>query len=263
MGMTRTYAILLMGALLVFAGCEDPRGSGEQTSRLTVYAASSLTDAFREIESGFEAAHPDVEVATNFAGSQVLRLQLKQGASADIFASANLQHMTALVDSGIIVSSEMFARNELAVVVPEDNPARIKSFQDLPRADSLVIGTDDVPVGRYTRQMFEHARAQLGDEFVQMVRDRVVSKESNVRLVRAKVAMGEADAAIVYRTDAVSSDRVKTVDVPSSINVSARYPIGLITATEQPELARTFVDYVRSARGAEVLQRHGFLSEAP
>ncbi|MFW6198359.1 MAG: molybdate ABC transporter substrate-binding protein [Acidobacteriota bacterium] len=228
---------------------------------LSVFAASSLTEAFRQLEEGFEAAHPDIDVRLTFSGSQVLRLQLEQGAVADVFASANERHMDALVDAGMVSYSRVFAHNELVVVVPPDNPASVDSFPELPRAERLVIGTEGVPVGIYTRQLLDRAGAELGEEFVARLRDSVVSEEANVRLVRAKVELGEADAAIVYRTDATVSDRVKVVAVPESLNVRASYFIGPITASGNPAADR-FIAYVLSEEGRRALEDHGFVTGA-
>jgi molybdate transport system substrate-binding protein len=201
-----------------------------------------------------------VDVKLVFAGSQVLRLQLEQGASADLFASANEQHMAALTAAGVINGSTTFAFNELVLIVPADNPAGIESFADLPRASRLVIGADNVPVGIYARRLLDRARARYGAKFARRVRSRVVSKESNVRLVRAKVELGEADAAIVYRTDAASTDRVRVVAIPPELNVRATYPLGQVATSTAAELAKQFTNYVTSAKGRELLENRGFVT---
>ena len=249
--------IVLAVLAVVVAACDAPPESGT----LSVYAASSLTDAFGELETTFEAAHPDVEVSVTYAGSQILRLQIEQGAPADVFASANPEHMQALVDSGLVVESRVFAQNELVVIVPLDNPAGIESLEDLPEASRLVIGTANVPVGRYTRDVLRLAAPSLGEGFEAIVLSRVVSEESNVRLARAKVELGEADAAIVYRSDAGSSDRVRIVEIPSEFNVIADYPIGVLRRTTVPSTAAEWVDLLMSPEGRAVLARHGFIVE--
>lgn len=243
------------------AGCKQ-EGPASRTT-LAVFAASSLTEAFQAIERDFEAAHADIDVVPTFAGSQVLRLQLEQGAAADVFASANESHMAALVDAGIVATSAVFAHNELVVIVPPDNPAGIASFSALPRVSRLVIGTDSVPVGIYTRRLLDRARAYLGDAFAAEVRARVVSEESNVRLVRAKVELGEADAAIVYRTDAAASDRVRVIPIPAELNVRAGYYIGPVAASAHAGAGARFVAYLRSEEGRRVLARHGFVTGDP
>ncbi len=176
-------ALALAGLLL--AACAEPE------ENLTVLAASSLTEALGTIEGDLERASPALSLSTTFAGSQVLRLQIEQGAPADVFLSADEAHVDALLRAGLVVEPVLFAHNELVVIVPPSNPAGIESLEDLPRARRLVIGDASVPVGRYTRAML--ARAGLADA----VLPNVVSEESNVRLVRAKVELGEADAAVV------------------------------------------------------------------
>src|SRR5690606_12049930 len=152
--------------------------------------------AFEALEAAFEAEHSDIDIRLNFAGSQTLRLQLEQGAAADVFASADPSHMDALVQAGLAGEPQTFARNSLVVVVPRDNPADIDTFEDLGAARTLVVGNDAVPIGRYTQALLDRARTRLGDRFVERIDDAVVSRENNVRLVLAKVVLGEADAAI-------------------------------------------------------------------
>ena len=205
--------------------------------------------------------HPDVDVQLTFAGSQVLRLQIEQGAAPDVFASANENHMQALIDAGHVAGSQVFARNELVIIVPTNNPAGIDALADLGNATRIVIGTDNVPVGIYTRQFFDRAGRELGQAFIDDVKRRIVSEESNARLVRAKVEMGEVDAAIVYRTDALPSDRARVVSIPSALNVVASYPIGSLTGGPHKAEARAFIAYLLSPLGRETLARHGFLTE--
>lgn len=250
----------LIFACLALVGCDSDSDVSEKTG-LMVFAASSLTEAFIDLEQGFEASHPGVDVHLTFAGSQVLRLQIEQGAEADVFASANELHMQALVDKELIRAPRMFARNELVVIVPSKNPAGIARFSDLDQSSRFVIGTGNVPAGIYTRQVFERAKKRLGDEFVARVLGRVVSEENNVRLVRAKVELGEADAAMVYRTDASSSERVKVVSIPDELNARASYPIGALSRTAHAGEANVFVAYVLSPAGQEILARHGFVTE--
>lgn len=244
---------------VVAAGCKSS-SEADQKVELPVFAASSLTEAFGDLEREFEALHPTVDVQVTFSGSQILRLQIEQGARADVFASANESHMQSLITGGLVEQAQVFGRNELVVIVPTDNPAGIDSFADLNEASRLVIGTDNVPVGIYTRQVFKQARAVYGEEFVDAVVDRVVSEESNVRLVRAKVELGEADAAVVYRTDALASDRIQIVPIPDALSAPANYTIGALSRA-QSDVARAFVSYVLSSEGREVLARHGFMTE--
>ena len=253
----RAAAALCMAIAL--AGC---RSTGSERQPLRVFAASSLTDAFREMAGAFEGAHADTEVILVFAGSQVLRLQIEQGAPADVFASANPQHREALVRGGRVRGQRVLARNELVVIVPPANPAGIESFADLVRAERIVIGTPNVPVGAYAREALRRAGAEAGGAaFAEVVLGRVVSEESSVRLVRAKVELGEADAAIVYRTDAVPG-RVRTVQLPPRANVRARYLIGMVEGAENAAAAERWAEFAASPAGRSILARHGFLAES-
>ncbi len=240
-------------------GCTSHESSTRSTLR--VFAASSLTEAFQDLERGFEASHPAVDIEPIFAGSQVLRLQIEQGAAADVFASANEGHMSALVAEGEVPGSRTFVHNELVVIVPPDNPASVGSFAELPRATRLVVGTEQAPVGIYTRQILENAGRGLGTDFAARVRANIVSEESNVRLVRAKVELGEADAAIVYRTDVTPANGVVVVPIPDDLNVLASYRIGTLDRSSEQELAGQFIAYVLSEEGRRILAEHGFKTE--
>ena len=245
-----------VGLALAVTACAGSDADGSR--RLNVYAASSLTEAFAELEADFEAAHPETDVVVTYAGSQVLRLQIEQGARADVFASANPEHMDALVEGGYVSGARVFAHNELVVIVPAANPAGIHSFADLAGAERLVIGTPNVPVGRYARAVVSRAAEVLGPAFEASVLGAVVSEEANVRLARAKVELGEADAAIVYVTDAADSDRIRTVPIPQELNVRAEYLIG-VGEGPRKDLAERWVERVLAAEGRAVLARHGFL----
>ncbi|MEM7137300.1 MAG: molybdate ABC transporter substrate-binding protein [Myxococcota bacterium] len=223
-----------------------------------MFAASSLTEGFTALAQAFEAAHPEERVALQFAGSQSLRLQIEQGAPADVFASANEAHVRELVRDGTVVAPVAFATNRLAIVVPADNPAGVKTFDDLASAQRIVVGTEQAPIGAYTRAMLRNAEPRLGASRAAMVKRHIVSEEPNARLVRAKVELGEADAAIVYETDARSAKRARTIDIPDDINVEATYFVGAVAGAERRKGVESWIHFVRSEQGREVLQRHGF-----
>ena len=247
-------------ASIGWTGCAAPEVGDPES--LTVFAAASLTDAFSEMARAFESSAPGTEVRLAFAGSHVLRMQIEQGAPADVFVSADPRHMESLVQAGLVDRERYLAGNELVVIVPARNPSGIESFADLAWADRVVIGTPGVPVGAYTRQMLHRAgRAGGIPDFEREVMGRVVSEESNVRLVRAKVELGEADAAVVYRSDAVEG-RVRTVAIPPEYNVRARYLIGMVVGARNASAARRWGDFAASAEGRGILARHGFLTDA-
>jgi molybdate transport system substrate-binding protein len=220
-------------------------------AELTVDAAASLREAFTSIGRTFEANTPGVRVLFQFAGSQELRTQIENGQPADVIATADLRHMDALTAQKLVEHAAIFARNELVIVLPKGNPARIRSVADLARGGRIVLGAPEVPIGRYSEQVLE--KAGLREEVLK----HVVSRELNVRQVAAKIALGEADAAIVYRTDV--SANVDAVPIPREQNVVAEYPIAALAAAPHRELARAFVAYVLSSAGRSILTGTGFL----
>lgn len=236
-----------LGLLLVCACTQTP-------SPLVVSAASSLTDVLRALEPEVER-RLDREVDFAFAGSQALRLQIEQGAPVDVFLSANGLHVDALVAAGLAQAPHRFAANVLTVAVPESNPAGLERFEDLGRASRIVVGAEEVPVGRYTAEVLGRLAAGDGALAAQIHRA-VVSRESNVRLVLAKVELGEADAAIVYHTD-VAGRRVKTIEIPPELAVDADY---FATVIDDSDAARAFVDLLTGPLGRGALEAHGFVA---
>jgi molybdate transport system substrate-binding protein len=239
----------------------------ENAGEVDVFAASSLTDAFNAIGEDLEAANPGLDLVFNFAGSQALVTQLSEGASADVFASANTTQMNAAVDAGVISGDpSIFAQNRLAIVVPKDNPAGITSFADLGKDGvKLVLAAEDVPVGQYGRQAICNAGADsatYGDSFVDSVSGNIVSNETNVKNVLAKVQLGEADAGIVYVTDVtpdVAAD-VTLIDIPDTVNVIAEYPIAAVNGGDE-QSADAFITYLLSDEGQATLESFGFQSK--
>ena len=228
-------------------------------AQLVVFAASSLRDAFEELGRRFESSQPAAKVVFNFAGSQELRTQIEHGAGADVFASADAGQLRRLEAAGLIDAPRIFARNEPVIVVPAGNPARIGGLQDLPRAQRIVLGAPEVPIGSYALRILDAASALYGAGFGKAVGAHVVSHELNVRQVLAKVRLGEADAAIVYRTDALAArDSVEAISIPSQMNALAEYPIAALRGAHDPAMARAFVELVLSPGGRAVLSRFGF-----
>ena len=237
-----------------------------KSTDLTVFAAASLTDAFTEIGQAFDATHPEVNAVFNFGGSQNLRTQLEQGAQADVFASANQKEMDAAIASGLVVSGteQTFLNNHLVVILPAANPGAIQSLEDLARPGlKLVLAAEEVPVGNYARQALEKLDATYGGYYKQAVLANVVSNEDNVKQVVAKVQLGEADAGIVYSSDAIAAPDLKTIVIPPDANVVAKYPIALLRAAPSPALAQGFVDFVLSPEGQSILKKWGFTPIAP
>jgi molybdate transport system substrate-binding protein len=253
---------LFLALLVLLCGCQKstPHDASPARRDVTVFAAASLREAFTELAQSLEHSHPEAHVVLSFAGSQTLRAQLEQGAPADVFASADERHMAALVAGKHVLEPRVFANNELVIVVTNAKAALVRDLSSLPKAERIVLGAPEVPVGAYTRRMLEKAQAELGPDFRARVEEHVVSREPDVRQVLAKVTLGEADAGIVYRTDALTAaGKVAVVTIPPAHNVVATYPVAVTTRAPAPELARAFVGLLVSPEGARVLKAHGFI----
>src|SRR5580698_1108392 len=247
-------ALLLCGGLGASVAAKAPAGD------LVVFEAASLKDVFATLAAWFEKDHPGAHVVTNAAGSQELRAQIEHGAAADLFASADERHMQALVSAGLAVGPALFACNEPVIAVRSGLGATIKTFADLPRAERIVVGAPEVPIGAYTAQIWRKAAAKYGAALAAQIEAKVVSRELNVRQVLAKIVLGEADAGVVYRSDALAAKgKVVTVEIPPEINVTAAYPIATLKGAPNPELARAFIALVRSPSGVAVLREAGFV----
>ncbi|MBI2756280.1 MAG: molybdate ABC transporter substrate-binding protein [Chloroflexi bacterium] len=268
-------ALALAGIVLtaLFAGAcsrpvpPDPRAEAGRVTvsgEITVFAASSLTEAFREIGAGFEAANPGTRLNLNFGGSSTLRAQLEQGARADVFASADEVQMSLAVKAGVTASDPaVFARNRLVIVTPRGNPRQIASLEDLGRPGvKLLLTAPGVPIGQYTLDLFDRAaRAPgFGTDFRARAEANVVSREENVRQLVAKVQLGEADAGVCYATDVTPSvrDQLTVIQIPDGLQVSSAYPLAP-TRGSNPVGGQAFAAYVLSPAGQAVLQRWGFL----
>ena len=235
--------------------------SAPETRTLNVFAAASLTDAFTEIGENFEAANPGVTVTFNFAGSQALRTQIEEGAPTDVFASASKTEMDALVTNTMVAQGapQVFLNNRLVVILPAHNPAALENLESLANSDiKLVLAAEDVPVGRYSREALDRMNGQFGSEFKDKVLANIVSNEDNVKQVVAKVQLGEADAGIVYTSDAVAAPELQTIDIPTELNIIAEYPIAPLAESVNVDLAEAFIAYILSADGQSVLQKWGF-----
>ncbi|MCP4539425.1 MAG: molybdate ABC transporter substrate-binding protein [Chloroflexi bacterium] len=233
---------------------------------LTVFAAASLTDVFREIGQEFEKTYPGTRVTLNFAGSQQLALQIEQGAQVDLFASANQRYMDRLVADGLAATDAptMFARNQMVIILPAENPGRVETLHDLARPDlKLIMAGEHVPVGAYARQVLGNLSSDpaYGSGYKEAVLANVISNEENVRQVVAKVQLGEADAGIVYCSNVTPAlaGKLGEIDIPDRFNVTATYPIAVLKNAPNDDLARQFVQFALGPEGQRILQRWGFI----
>lgn len=251
-------AMILVLALTVFAAsAEDPK-------ELTVFTAASLTGAFGEIGEIFEN-ETGMDVAFNFDGSQALRTQIENGAYADVFASANKKQMNAIKDAGLVNNSSMvvFAKNKIALIIPKDNPAQINNLSDLAKPGTkIVMGTRDVPVGDYARQIIDKLGndSAFGPDYRAQVLANVISEETNVNYVVAKVALGEADVGFAYVSDITGdlAGKMEKIDIPDEYNVIGEYPMAVMQDSMYSAQSQRFIDLVLSDEGRAVLERHGF-----
>ena len=258
------FACMLVVAL---AGCgvgggDAGGGDEEQGGTLTVFAASSLTDAFGELARTFEERNPGVEVRQSFESSSTLLTQIQQGAPADVFASAAEEEMDAVAKDDLVAGEpEIFVRNREVIMVPRDNPAGIESMRDLASPGTrLVLVEDGVPAADYAMEILGKADAEYGGDFKRNVLSNVVSREADVRASVSRVALGDADATFGYASDYTPDirDRVRVVEVPESLNIVATYPIAVLQDAKNPGLAREWVELVVSEEGQSVLEKWGF-----
>ncbi|MBE7534261.1 MAG: molybdate ABC transporter substrate-binding protein [Anaerolineales bacterium] len=259
----KRFASLILLLVLFVAGCAPASTPAPEPVTLNVFAAASLTDAFTEIGNNFQTANPNVTVIFNFGGSQTLRTQIEEGAPADVFASANAKEMDALVAGSFVMAeaSQVFLSNRLVVILPVDNPAGIDSLEDLAASGiKIVLAAEEVPVGRYSREALDKMNGTFGSDFKDKVLANVVSNEDNVKQVVAKIQLGEADAGIVYTSDAVAAPELKTIEIPNEMNIIAKYPIAPLVESANAELAQAFIAYVLSDEGQAILQKWGFAS---
>src|SRR6266566_6452132 len=232
---------------LVAAACSGTSSTGSA-------AASSLTAAFNRIGTDFTAANPGITVTFNFGSSTDLAAQIQSEGTADVFASASGIAMDSVEGDPGVTDRSVFATNRLVVITPPDDPAGIASIADLAKSGvQLVLAAKGVPVGDYARQALTSAG------ILQAAMQNVVSNEDDDASVVAKVTSGEADAGIVYASDvAAAGNAVRSVTIPTAVNVAASYPIAVVTGSTQTEAATSFLNEVIGPTGQTTLKAYGF-----
>lgn len=253
--------VVLLLATLSLGGC-GPKNAGAE-DRVVVFAASSLNDVFPELARAFTKENPAIKLEFNFAGTQTLVNQLRQGAEADLLASADTAYVDEIAAEGMVAASATMAYNRLVLAVHPDAAGRVRGIEDLSGPVRLVVAAEQVPAGRYTRQALEQVEAAQGSGFTARVLARVVSQELNVRQVLNKVVLGEADAAFVYYTDALEqSDKVVVRELPPAGQVRATYVLAQLRSSPNPAGGQAFYDFILSPEGQEILARRGFVPAA-
>lgn len=267
--MPRRYFSIILVVVIVLIGLIAFVFNAEITEsdqvQMTVFVASSLTDVFLDVREQFEARYPNIEINYSFGGSSTLSTQIREGAPADIFASANIQQMSIIEADGLLSDpSTFFAYNQLVIIVPSDNPANIASLDDLKRSNLRIItATEGVPIRTYIAVLLDQLAESsiFGSQFREAFLANIVSEELNVRDVVAKIALGEGDVAIVYQSDVTSdmADELMTISLPTEFNPIVAYSIGILADGANQSIAQTFINFLASEEGQETFIRWGFL----
>ena len=258
-------AVIAALSLIALSSCSGGSGSASSSSseasstaptasatpvELKVFAAASLNKAFPEIaDTVLKESDPNIKVTFNFQGSSTLVDQMKEGAPADVFASADQKNMAKASDAKLVDTPKPFASNVLTLIVPKGNPGKITGLDSSLDGKKLVVCAQGVPCGNATKQLAEKLGVTLNP----------VSEEQKVTDVRAKVESGEADAGLVYATDAkAAGDKVETIEIARANEVVNSYPIALTVSAKNKEAAQKFIDAVLSDKGQAVLKKYGF-----
>jgi molybdate transport system substrate-binding protein len=248
----RVLLVAAVAMLLTACGSSGSPSTTSLSGTASVFTAASLTDSFKALGTAFQTAHSGTTVQFNFAGTPTLVTQIEQGASADVFASADTTNMDKLKADGFTAgTSQVFAHNKLEIVVAAGNPKGITGLADLAKPGVIYITeAATVPAGKYALQILASAGVTLKPK----------SLETDVKSVVSKIELGEADAGIVYVTDVkAAGNKVTGVPIADSVNVIATYPIVAVKGTKNSALANAFIAYVLSADGQATLQSFGFL----
>jgi molybdate transport system substrate-binding protein len=252
-------ALTLVLGLGAACGDDKPKGSASSSSsssastgaaagNLTVLAAASLSESFKELGTAFEAKHPGSKVTFSFDASSALATQANNGAPADLFASADQANMKKVTDAGNAQDPKVFAHNKLAIIVAKGNPKKVTGLADFAKI-SFVLCAPEVPCGKYGAQALSQAGVKATPK----------SLETNVKAVVTKVTSGAADAGIGYVTDAkAAAASAEGVEIPDAQNVIAEYPIAVLKQSTNANLAYAFLDFILSPDAQAVLARYGF-----
>lgn len=262
--------LALLAGLVVVSACSAPgttalppaASSAAPPATLMVYAAASLTAAFRDLATAYRAA-TGTAITLSFDSSATLETQIEQGAPADILASADTTNADKLVKANLAAGAPVnFARNELTIIVPGSGTPAVNSPPDLAKSGVKVIAAgDSVPITKYANQLIANLAKEPGypSGFAASVAKNIASREDNVKGIVAKIETGDGDAGIVYVTDAKASTMVKTVDVPTDANVPATYAAVAVKASKNAAAAAAFLTWLGGSDAQAILAKYGFL----
>lgn len=248
-------ALIVVLGLGARCGEDKPKASAEsttttksaETGKLTVLAAASLSESFKELGAAFEAKHPGSKVTFSFDSSSALATQANNGAPADLFASADQANMKKVTDAGNATGPKVFAHNKLAIIVAKGNPKKVKSLADFSKL-TFVLCAPEVPCGKYGAEALSKAGVKAQPK----------SLETNVKAVVTKITTGAADAGIGYVTDAKAAASAEGIDIPDAQNVIAEYPMAVLKQSANANLAYAFLDYILGPEAQAVLAKYGF-----
>lgn len=253
-------ALVMAAGLVACSNSSASPPASPPPTKLTVLAAASLTNVFPQIGALFSKDHPGVAFTYSFGGTDQLAAQIQQGAPADVFAGASTKYGDQLADGGQIKPYTVFCTNQLVLITPASNPAGIASPRDLAtKPVKLVIGSETVPVGTYTRTVLSNLDSVYGDAYSGKVLANVVSNEDSVTSIVTKIESGEADAGFVYITDSLAAgSQVKTITLPADAQAVAKYPAAAVSASAHGSTDQAFVEFLLTPPAQALLQNAGF-----
>ena len=249
------YHVHRLVCLILFAShfaCQK-----SDTTTITVFAATSLTEILDELKTSFERSNPGYSVQLQFAGSHTLSTQINHGANADIFLSAHREHVDNVSKQQLFQAPRLVANNRLVLVTHAKDGQRVKTFKDASKLSSLILGNVAVPLGRYTQELLENGTMLYGKDWRIAVEDRIVSKESNAKLVLSKVLMGVVDGAIVYATDAKLHPSLHTVEIPKQLAQRVQY--WETAKLQSGGVLAAWVRFFRSRNTHTTFEKYGFV----
>jgi molybdenum ABC transporter molybdate-binding protein len=251
-------ATVFIGVYVMFGWAPGTAGDvgAQGGTQVTALVAANMTEAFDALADRYTEREPGTRIDASYAGTQILFTQIQQGAPADLFISADRDYAERAENTGLIDGYTAVAAMELVVVVPKDNPADVDSLKDLgERSLKLVIGVDNVPVGKYTRQVLRNAEDGYGEDFYGNVMNNVVSTDTDTKQVTQKAVTGAADAAIVYRTDITPNvaKKVNMIQIPERYNETAGNYAAVLNDAEHPEQAQQMIQFMRSPQGQQTM----------